>query len=242
MTYCVAIRLAQGLVFASDTRTNAGVDHVATFRKMRVFEKPGQARMVLLSSGNLATSQSVASLLELSCRHHEPARNLLQVASLYDAAAMVGATLREVVARDAEPASSIDFSSHFLLGGQVEGEAMRLFHIYPQGNFIEASRDTPYFQIGEAKYGKPILDRVLDYDTPLAQAIQCALISLDSTMRSNLSVGAPIDLVWLRPDDATPLAPVRLAEKDPYFSVLRQAWSKGLREVFATLPAPDWPL
>ncbi|NDV12679.1 peptidase [Crenobacter caeni] len=240
MTYCVAIRLAEGLVFASDTRTNAGVDHVATFRKMRVFSAPG-VRLVLLSSGNLATSQSVASLLERRFRLHD-GTGLATVDSLYDAAALVGATLREVLARDADTAAGVDFSSHFLLGGQVDGEPVRLFHVYPQGNFIEASEDTPYFQIGESKYGKPILDRVLDYHTPLAQAIQCALISIDSTMRSNLSVGAPVDLVWLRPDDVRAPAPVRLNENDPYFMCLREGWSRGLREAFATLPAPGWEI
>ncbi|KZE24977.1 peptidase [Crenobacter luteus] len=240
MTYCVAIKLRDGLLFASDTRTNAGVDHVATFGKMRQLAEPGRIRLVLLSSGNLATSQSVASLLELGVRGGDPATNILAVDSLYDAAVRLGATLREVIARDARPDEGTDFSSHFLLGGQVAGEAPRLFHVYPQGNFIEATRDTPYFQIGEAKYGKPILDRVLDYDTPRDEAIKCTLISFDSTMRSNLSVGAPLDLFWHPRDDFSAREPTRLAEHDPYLAGLREQWGRGLRQAFATLPEPDW--
>lgn len=203
MTYCVAMRLASGLVFASDSRTNAGVDHISTFRKLHVFQQDGERMLVLQSAGNLATTQSIISLLQRRCKDAERP-NLLNAPSMYEAATLVGETVREVIQRDSEAqqsGSTTDFSCSLLLGGQIHGEEMQLFHIYPQGNFIEATRDTPYFQIGESKYGKPIIDRVLNYHTPLEQAMQCALISLDSTLRSNLSVGLPLD-VMIYPHDS----------------------------------------
>ena len=172
MTYCVAMRLRSGLLFASDTRTNAGIDHIASFRKMYQFQIPHQREIVILTAGNLATTQSVLSLL--NARLQGEGEHLLNVPSLYDAAVLLGRTLKEVVARDAEGGSQrqgVDFGANFLLGGQIQGEGPRLFHIYPQGNFIEATEDTPYFQIGESKYGKPIIDRVVRYDTtPLDEA------------------------------------------------------------------------
>lgn len=239
MTYCVAIRLESGLIFASDSRTNAGVDNIATFQKMYAFDIPGRLRLVMMTSGNLATSQSVASLLDLKSREEGPG-SLRSIGSLYDAAVLVGQTLREVIARDGGHDSQVDLSSSFLLGGQLAGERPRLFHIYPQGNFIEATADTPCFQIGETKYGKPILDRVLNYRSSLEEAIRCALISLDSTMRSNLSVALPIHLMWHRNDDFTPHAPLRIGEDDSYFRELRAAWGRGIKETFATLPATPW--
>lgn len=241
MTYCVALNLAEGLLLASDTRTNAGVDHVATFRKMHVFEHPGRAVIVLMSAGNLATTQSVISLLRQHVDEHgQP--TLLQVRSLYEAAERVGALLRQVIARDAGPsaAAGIDFGSSFLVAGQVAGEAPRLFNVYPQGNFIESSPETPFFQIGEVKYGKPILDRVVQHDTPLRDAAKCTLISFDSTIRSNLSVGLPVDLVIYRRDSLQVEAQMRFTDADPYFQMIRQGWSQGLRETFARLP--DMPL
>ncbi len=243
MTYCVALKLSEGLVLASDTRTNAGVDHIATFGKMTVFEAPGRAVIVLMSSGNLATTQSVISLLKLHQQSEDP-RSVLQQRSLYDVAVLVGRSLREVIARDAVTggqSAGVDFGSSFLLAGQLEGESPRLFHIYPQGNFIEACADTPYFQIGEAKYGKPILDRVITYDTPLRDAVKCVLISFDSTIRSNLSVGMPIDLMTYQKDDLQSAFRVRLQEDDPYYRMIRQRWSLGLRETFAAIEPPAWP-
>ncbi|GAB2954343.1 MULTISPECIES: proteasome-type protease [Aquaspirillum] len=234
MTYCVALRLNEGLVFASDSRTNAGVDHVATFRKMHRFAQAGERQIVLLNSGNLATTQSVISMLRSRCQHDAP--HLLNVPSLYDAAVQVGQILREVIARDSVGGSGVDYGAHFLVGGQIAGERARLFHVYPQGNFIEATEDTPYFQIGESKYGKPILDRVLDTATPLEDAVKCVLISFDSTIRSNLSVGLPIDLFTLHEGDLHPAAPRRIDERDVYFQSLRRAWGQGLRRVFARLP------
>ncbi|WP_269530882.1 proteasome-type protease [Chitinimonas sp. BJYL2] len=240
MTYCVAMRLDAGLMFASDTRTNAGVDHIASHGKMHIFEVPGQRLIVLLSAGNLATTQSVVSLLRQ--RLGRDAVNLHNVATLYDAAQLVGSTLKEVVARDASEQQSqgVDFGANFIVGGQIQGEAPRLFHVYPQGNFIEASGDTPYLQIGESKYGKPIIDRVIRPDTPLAEAAKCTLISFDSTIRSNLSVGLPIDMLIYNAGSFAPAKPHRVDGDDPYFNKLRKGWSEGLRRVFARLPDADW--
>lgn len=241
MTYCVAMRLEAGLLFASDSRTNAGVDHIATFRKMHVFEIPGERLIVLLSAGNLATTQSVISLLRQRLDHE--AANLHDVANLYEAAALVGNTVKEVVARDASSATlgqGVDFGGNFIVGGQIRGEPTRLFHIYPQGNFIEACDDTPYFQIGESKYGKPIIDRVVTRATPLAEAAKCTLISFDSTIRSNLSVGLPIDMLLYQADSFAPAEAHRIERDDPYFNKLRKAWGEGLRRVFGKLPDADW--
>ncbi|MBM3117750.1 proteasome-type protease [Jeongeupia naejangsanensis] len=241
MTYCVGMNLAHGLLFASDSRTNAGVDHIATFCKMHVFETGGERLIVLLNAGNLATTQSVVSLLRARC--NGDGASLQSVRSLYEAAELVGTTLREVITRDASEAGAgqgVDFGGSFLVGGQIRGEAPRLFNVYPQGNFIEASEDTPYFQIGEAKYGKPIIDRVIRYDTPLADAAKCTLISFDSTIRSNLSVGLPIDLLQHHRDRFSPAAPYRITADDPYFNQLRASWGCGLRSVFAELPGADW--
>ena len=240
MTYCVAMNLADGMVFASDSRTNAGVDHVSTFRKMHVFNMAGERYVVILTAGNLATSQSVISLLrQRDCEPDIP--GLANMPSLFQAAALLGDTLREVVGRNSGQAqgSAVDFGASFILGGQVAGEAPRLFLVYPEGNFIESTEDTPYFQIGESKYGKPIIDRVLRHDTPLLQAMQCTLISFDSTLRSNLSVGMPIDLVMLEQGAYRPLRSLRLCEDDAYFRALSRRWGEGLREVFANLPLPE---
>jgi len=241
MTYCVGMVLDEGLIFASDSRTNAGVDHVATFRKMNVIAVPGERQIVLLNAGNLATTQSVVSLLKSRLSHD--AANLYTVSSLYQAAEMVGSTVREVLARDGDgqtQSQGVDYGCSFLVGGQIRGEPPRLFQVYPQGNFIEATPDTPYLQIGEAKYGKPIIDRVIRHDTPLAQAIKCTLISFDSTIRSNLSVGLPIDLLWQQRDDFDFAPRHRVTEDDPYFLALRQGWGEGLRSVFGQLPDALW--
>lgn len=241
MTYCVAMKLAGGLVMASDSRTNAGIDHIATFCKMAVFEEPGVAVIVLLSAGNLATTQSTLSLLRQ--RMWSDGAHLFNQKSLYDVACLVGATIREIVERDSarmQHQQGVDFGSSFLLGGQIRGEEPRLFNIYPQGNFIEASSDTPYFQIGESKYGKPILDRVIRYDTSLNEAAKCVLISFDSTIRSNVSVGLPIDLLCYRTDALMVREKHRVLETDAYFQGIREAWSQGLRNTFARLPDPEW--
>ncbi len=237
MTYCVAAAIASGIVFASDTRTNAGVDHVSTFSKMNVFEVPGERVVVVLSSGNLGITQSVVSLLKL-----RQADGVLAANSMYDVAVLVGETLREVVNRDgaALAARSIETGCNFILGGQIAGEAPRLFHVYPEGNFIESSIDTNYFQIGETKYGKPIIDRVVKFDVAMKDAAKCLLVSFDSTMRSNLSVGLPIDLLAYEKDALRVTLRRRFLENDPYFREISQFWSSGLRRVFQDVPDVSW--
>ena len=201
MTYCVAMALHEGLLFASDSRTNAGVDHVSTFSKMTIFEASGERVIVLLNSGNLATTQTVVSRLRKALATDGP--NLLNVPSLFDCATLVGEGVRQVISHHSGQQAqqgSVDFSCNFLVGGQIAGERPRLFLVYPEGNFIEATDDTPFFQIGESKYGKPIIDRVVKTETSVAEALKCALVSFDSTMRSNLSVGLPLDIALVGTD------------------------------------------
>ncbi|QLF94372.1 proteasome-type protease [Pseudomonas sp. ABC1] len=237
MTYCVAMHLADGLVFVSDSRTNAGIDHIATFRKLHVFGIPGERLIVLQTAGNLATSQSVVSLLRQRLLGDGP--HLHNVPTLFDAARLVGQTLREVVEHDSAPSmtAGVDMSSSFLVGGQIAGSAPALYNLYPQGNFIAATADTPYFQIGESKYGKPILDRALQNDTSLEYALRCALISFDSTIRSNLSVGLPLDVLVYRRDSLEVPHGYRVEEGDPYFETVRQQWGNGLRQLLQELPS-----
>ncbi|WP_213993686.1 proteasome-type protease [Sodalis sp. dw_96] len=241
MTYCVAMRLSGGVVFASDSRTNAGVDHISTFRKLHVLHQDSERTLVLQSAGNLASTQSIINLLRLRAKDDER-DNLLNTTSMFDAASLIGETVREVIHRDSsaqQSGSSTDFSCNILLGGQILGEPPRLFHIYPEGNFIEATEDTPYFQIGESKYGKPIIDRVLTYNTPLEQAMCCALISIDSTLRSNLSVGLPLDVMIYRRDSFASNEQYRITENNPYFATIRKAWSEGLLNTFLHMPPLD---
>ncbi|WP_421841721.1 peptidase [Marinobacter algicola] len=238
MTYCVAMRLADGLVFASDSRTNAGFDQISTFRKMHVFEQPGERALVILSAGNLATSQSVISLLEKRAGSEEP--NVFSTASMFETAEVVGRTIREVIHRDNPEGkvNHVDFSCSLILGGQIRGKEARLFNIYPEGNFIEATEETPYFQIGESKYGKPILDRVVNYQSSLDRAYQCALVSFDSTMKSNLSVGMPLDVVIYRNNELKPCFVDRVDEHNDYFHQLRQQWHRGIQELIGGLQPP----
>ena len=227
-------------MFVSDSRTNAGLDHIATFRKLHTFGISGERFMVLQSAGNLATSQSVVSLLRQ--RLHSEPRNLNSVATMFDAARLVGETLREVMLLQTDKflTQGIDMSCSLLLGGQIVGQAPELFNLYPQGNFIAATLDTPYFQIGESKYGKPILDRALCYSTSLNSALRCALISFDSTIRSNLSVGLPLDLIVYGKDSLKIPKGYRIEEGDPYFEGVRQHWGQHLRELLDSLPStPD---
>ena len=242
MTYCVALRLDAGMIFASDSRTNAGVDHVSTFAKMRVFERKDDRVIVILSSGNLAITQGVVNLLDRHQHAVEGTATIWNVDSMYDAAALVGDALREMQKKDGPYLlqNNIDANANLIVGGQVRGEAMRLFHVYSQGNFIEATDETPYFQLGESKYGKPILDRVVNTSTPQKEAAKCVLISVDSTMKSNISVGLPIDLLWLPKDSLRVGLQQRIREGDPYFTMLRSRWGGGLRRVFGELPDPDW--
>jgi putative proteasome-type protease len=235
MTYCVAMNLADGLVFVSDSRTNAGVDHIATFRKLHSFAIPGERFIVLQSAGNLATSQSVLALLRQRLDSEE--ENLHSVSTLFDAARLVGQTLREVVSFSAGPCmgEAVDMGCSFLLGGQIHGRPPGLFNIYPQGNFIAATPDTPYFQIGESKYGKPILDRALSHSTGLEHALRCALISFDSTIRSNLSVGMPLDVMVYQRDSLQRPDGYRIEEGDPYYQSVREQWCASLRQLLGEL-------
>jgi putative proteasome-type protease len=240
MTYCVGMLLDAGLVCLSDSRTNAGVDHINTFRKMSLFERAGERVLVLMSAGNLAVTQTLVSLLRERLTAEGP--NLHSVPNLFEAARHVGDCLRDVHKRDAEALNEfgIEFNASFILGGQILGEEPRLFHIYSAGNFIEATRDTPYFQIGEAKYGKPIIDRVICPETTLDEAAKCALISMDSTIRSNLSVGLPLDLLVLRTGALAVCSHTRIDAENAYFEMIRTRWGESLREAFHALPSPDW--
>ncbi len=234
MTYCVALKVQQGLVLTSDSRTNAGVDHIASFRKLHVLEVPGERVVFIQSAGNLATTQSVISLLQHQTRSAE--RHALNVPTLFDVAELVGKTIRQVIARDSGQNQGVDFSCNMLVSGQIKGDEPRLYHVYPQGNFIEASADTPYFQIGESKYGKPILDRIIEFSTPLDKALQCALISMDSTLRSNLSVGMPLDVIYYPADSLHSPGIQRIDETNERFLQLRAAWSEGIRKLFDSIP------
>ncbi|WP_342244479.1 proteasome-type protease [Pseudomonas sp. OTU5201] len=237
MTYCVAMHLADGLVFVSDSRTNAGIDHIATFRKLYTFGVTGERLIVLQSAGNLATSQSVVNLLKQRLDGSIP--NLHNVPTLYDATALVAETVREVIARDGAPlAGNTDLTCSFLVGGQIAGNPPDLYSIYPQGNFIQATQDTPFLQLGESKYGKPILDRNLEFETSLEEGLRCALVSFDSTIRSNLSVGMPLDLLVYHRDSLILPAGYRVTEEDKYFADIRRQWAAGLQKLIGELPPP----
>lgn len=241
MTYCAALKLDAGMVFASDSRTNAGIDQISCFKKMRHFTNPGDRAIVILSSGNLSITQSAINLLEQQGRQIER-RNLWNVRSMFDVAQLLGECLREVRVHDGVflAQNNIDSSANFIVGGQINGERMRLFLVYAEGNFIEAGDESPYFQIGETKYGKPIIDRVIRRETPLSDAVKCMLVSFDSTMRSNLSVGLPIDLACYVQDSLQLCCQQHITQDDAYFSQISRRWSDGLRGVFASLPDPDW--
>ena len=241
MTYCVAMRLDAGLVFLSDSRTNAGVDHINTFRKMHVFEKEGERVLVLMTSGNLSISQSVVNTLREKLESSRGS-NLNKVKNMFEAAKHIGDCLREIHTRDAAALESfgVDFASSIILGGQIKGEEQRVFQIYAAGNFIEATRDTPYFQIGESKYGKPIIDRVISPKTSLDEAAKCALISMDSTVRSNLSVDLPLDLVIYERDGLKIKRHVNITQDTPYYGAISKQWGEHLRQGFAQLPDPAW--
>jgi len=242
MTYCVGLKLDRGLVFAADTRTNAGLDNIATFRKLHFWEREGERVITLLSAGNLATTQAVISLLsEQISLGGDEAPTLMTVDTMFQAARLVGSAVREVARVDSEThgAQAENFSVTFVLGGQIKGEEPRLFQVYSAGNFIEVSDDTPFLQIGEHKYGKPILDRVTRPDMRLGEAAKMVLLSFDSTVRSNLSVGLPIDLLLYNTDSFSTSRYKRIEQDDPYFQKLSEAWSDKLREGFAAMEEFD---
>ena len=239
MTYCVGIKVNDGLAFASDSRTNAGVDRVSTFRKMFVFDRPGDRLFVLLTAGNLSVTQSVVSILSRQLGDDSAGHDLMVADSMFAAARIVGSVMREVQERDgaAIRAAGVDGDASIIFGGKA-----RLYQIYTPGNFVEATAETPYFQNGEVKYGKPVLDRVITPETPLMDAAKCALISIDSTMRSNLSVGPPIDVLLYRTDSLAIGYRANLEADDPYLSVLSEKWSQSLNRAFRSVEQPDWPI
>jgi len=245
MTYCIGIRLNAGLVFLSDSRTNAGLDQISTFRKMMIYEKPGDRFIVMLSAGNLAISQSIRELLQVEALARGPDEDPLTIwnaTSMFDAARVLGATVRRVYNDDgvALQAAGMEFNTSLILGGQIKGEAMRMFLVYAAGNFIEATRETCYFQIGESKYGKPVLDRLIVPTTPLDTAAKCALVSMDSTMKSNLSVGLPLDLLVYRADALCSDQIICVDDGNPYFQMIRNTWGQRLQEAFDSLEDPYW--
>ncbi len=245
MTYCVAVKTRAGLVFLSDSRTNAGLDQISTFRKMIVYEKAGDRFMTLLSAGNLSISQSVREVLQIE-KLVEPGQDepltIWNAKSMFDATRVLGAAVRRVYERDAAAlrASGVEFNVSMIFGGQIGGEGMRLFQVYSPGNFIEATDETPYFQIGESKYGKPVLDRVITPNTPLDEAAKCALVSMDSTLKSNLSVGLPLDMVVYQAGSLHTDRIMCIDEHNPYFQMLRTSWGDKLRQMFDSIEDPMW--
>jgi putative proteasome-type protease len=225
----------------SDSRTNAGVDQINTFRKMATFQHPNDRVLVLMSAGNLGITQAVINLLEAPDEPLQKSR-LLRASNMFNAARVVGDALREIHQRDAGDLREhgYDFNGTFILGGQIKGEEPRLFHIYSAGNFIESSVDTPYFQIGESKYGKPIIDRVISRSSSLGQAIKCALVSMDATIRSNLTVGPPLDLAIIKRDELALSTHISIDMDNEYFTMIRERWGFALQEVFSELPNPNW--
>ena len=239
MTYCVGLCLKDGLVFLSDTRTNAGVDQIGTFRKMTLFQNKDRF-FALMSAGNLAITQSVKEIL-LQGQAFK-GRNLWTAKNSYEAAVVVGDAIKQVFERDhaALEKAGLDFNCNMIFGGQVKGEKPRLFNIYSAGNFIESTPETCYFQIGESKYGKPILDRVLNFTTPLNLATKCALISMDSTLKSNISVGLPLDMLVYENNSLKATKLVTLDDANPYFAMIHQSWGEKLREAFNSIAEPSW--
>ncbi len=244
MTYCLAIALEKGLIFASDSRTNAGVDNINTYCKMHTFQNSEDRLLVLLSAGNLATTQAVVRRLQIDCENHDSEEiNLCNATRISDAAEYVGRVSREIQNYQqslVNQQSAFDAGATFILGGQIQDQAPEIYLIYPEGNFITASPEHPFLQIGETKYGKPILDRVVRNNMQLEDAARAALVSLDSTIRSNLSVAPPIDLLIYEKNSFCSKSRMNLKHNHPYLASLRKQWSEGLRRVFNDLPRFDW--
>jgi len=242
MTYCLGMLLDEGLVLISDSRTNAGVDSIASYRKTFIFDEADDRKVIILVAGNLATTQNVISRLEERLEDEDPSRNIYQAVSMFEIARIVGGIVREVFAEEGEAlqAHGIEFSASFIVAGQIRGRRMRMFNVYTAGNFVEATSETPYIQIGETKYGKPILERVLTQQTPISEAIKCGLVSFDSTINANLSVGLPINLTILRRDNVSALESIFIGDDDTYFADLVKIWGEGIRNLFRTLPDPEW--
>ncbi len=242
MTYCVGLHLRDGLVMLSDSRTNAGVDNVSTFCKMHVIETPGERVFTLLTAGNLAITQSVVNLLTEGVEVEGGTETLQEVPTTFRGAQLVGAAVRQAWRVDGPTLQqqNIGFECSILVGGQVRGRPLRLFQVYAAGNFIEATPESPFLQIGEHKYGKPILDRAVSHDMPIEDGIKLALISMDSTLRSNVTVGLPADLAVIRTDDLRVGLRRRICDDDEYFRMIRERWSAALREAYRGIPGPHW--
>ena len=244
MTYCCGILVRDGLVMIADTRTNAGLDNVSTFRKLHIYTEPGDRVIALASSGNLSLSQTVRSTLTEGVENPETGEieTLLNSPTMFQAAQRIGRVIRKLQAVEGKAlaAAEVDHEVAFLLGGQIKGGRVRLFMIYSAGNFIECTTDTPYLQIGEHKYGKPVLDRAVSFDTDIYDALKLGLISMDSTMRSNLGVGLPIDILVLRRDTCDAELSYRIGPDEPYFQDLRERWSAALRAAHMDIPRPPY--
>lgn len=239
MTYCLAASVNAGLVFASDSRTNAGLDHVNSYRKLHSFIWPGDRVLILLSAGNLATTQAVMARLEQAA---EEGAGLRTVRSLSEAAAYIGRVSIEMQRRYHAPdaPNPVSMEATFIIGGQIGEAAPELYLVYPQGNYITCSEEQPFLQIGETKYGKPILDRIIEPSLSLEDAARCALVSIDSTMRSNLSVGPPVDVAIYTVNTLESPRTIRYKLNSPYFASVRKHWGEGLRRIFDDLPRFDW--
>jgi putative proteasome-type protease len=244
MTYCCGILVRDGLVMIADTRTNAGLDNVSTFRKLHVYTEPGERIMALASSGNLSLSQSVRSILTEGVDNPETGERetLINSPTMFQAAQRIGRAVRQIQTMEGKvlEAAEVEHDVAFLFGGQIKDRALRLYMIYSAGNFIECTIDTPYLQIGEHKYGKPVLDRAIKFDTDLYDALKIGLISMDSTMRSNLGVGLPIDILVTRRDTYNPEVNYRIEPGEPYFQDLRERWSTALRAAHIAIPRPPY--
>ena len=244
MTYCVGLMLKKGLVFMSDTRTNSGVDNISTFRKMFTWDVPGERSITMMTAGNLATTQAVVSLLEERSKEpRERSPGILEAESMFQVASMVGNLLKDVIAAHADAGQRADaaFNATIILGGQIGEGSPRLFLIYPEGNFIEASFDTPFFQIGETKYGRPILVRAYDPDMSFEEAIKLLMVSFDSTIKANLSVSLPLDVHAYKADSLKNGRVFRIQQDDPYYEEISNGWGGALREAFRQLPPFDFP-
>jgi len=241
MTYCLGIINQFGIVMAADSRTNAGVDHISTYKKLFDLSLPGERAIIICTSGNLSVSQGVLTRLNRDIENQEE-KNLHTLDNMYDIAQYIGGKSREIQELDGSwlEKDNIDCSCNFLLGGQIKGEAPQLYLIYPQGNFIQATPETPFLQIGETKYGKPILDRTLTYTTPLEAVAKCALLSLDSTMKSNISVGPPINIVMYEADSFEIRNKLELRLGAPYIAKIRKLWEKSVRQAFEAMPNIEW--
>ncbi len=244
MTYCVGILVQEGLVMVADTRTNAGIDHISTFRKLHQFEEEGRYSLLLCTSGNLSITQSVMTFVTEGIINPETGKidKITEQPSLFHAAQLVGRAMREVYRIDGSNLEQMagGFEASILIGGQIAGDAMQLYHIYSAGNFISVTPETPFMQIGEHKYGKPILDRLIKFDSDIYDSLKTALISMDSTMRSNLSVGLPIDIAILRRDVLQCEVSRRIDQDDAYFLDVRKRWGEALKEAQQSIPLPPY--